>query len=246
LLLLLLLLSQNFHEYSCGGVHNDEFLKPESAEENLDRILKEQLVVHDTNALKFYDSCLNFFDGTENLRLEKVFPQDWKVDPPKSELTIWPSYHLTKTIGNLIKRDLPVLFDVETDVRKLNGSIKILPKIRISLFDDYQDNYDHKYCIDQFHRQMMELNNRKEEKAPQSVAQSRKKRNTPDDGEGKPENRTEANVGKLQKDSIEEEEEIIDIDLNLSYQQYQKCMIIWDSLLESLHGSRLENSRNHR
>ncbi|RXG72452.1 hypothetical protein Avbf_00189 [Armadillidium vulgare] len=235
----------------------------------------KQLVVHDTNALKFYDSCLNFFDGTENLKHEEVFPQDWKVDFSNSENTTWPSVHLTKTIGNLIKRDLPVLFDVETDVRKLNGSIKILPKIRISLFDDYQDNYDHKYCIDQFHRQMMELNNRKEEKAPQSVAQSRKKRNTPDDGKGKPENRTEAKVGKLQKEFTEEEEEIIDIDLNLSYQQYQKCMIYltaantdgaekpfevitlsdligntvlggiikWDSLLESLHGSRLEKSQ---
>ncbi|RXG59539.1 hypothetical protein Avbf_15473 [Armadillidium vulgare] len=90
---------ENFHEYSCGGVHNDEFLKPESAEENLDRILKEQLVVHDTNALKFYDSCLNFFDGTENLRHEKVFPQDWKVDPPKSEFTNWPSVHLTKLLA---------------------------------------------------------------------------------------------------------------------------------------------------
>ncbi|KAB7493906.1 hypothetical protein Anas_00934, partial [Armadillidium nasatum] len=243
-----------------------------------DILLNEQLVAHETNALKFYDSCLNFLDGNENLKHEKVFPQDWKVDLPKSEITNWPSVHLTKTISNLIKRDLPILFDVEADVRKSNGSIKILPKIRISLFDEYQDHYDHKYCIDQFHRQMMKLNNEKEEKMPLIMVANYEKGNKPDDGKGMPENQTEAKVGKLKKNSTEEE--IIDIDLNPLYQQYQECMntigldlrmnrlesvlmesdlfakglkplekqsqidkINWDSLLESLHGSRIEESQ---
>ncbi|XP_068207979.1 membrane metallo-endopeptidase-like 1 [Palaemon carinicauda] len=125
---------EDFYQYSCGGVLDDPFLKPEDAQVYADNIIRDALTNGDKDdeELKelfvMYDSCINYTSVNKthriNLAMEVFNELGYKFNPMaidnyKIENTTEPeTFDLGIALGEMMKRHFAPFFDIIVDVSK--------------------------------------------------------------------------------------------------------------------------------
>ncbi|XP_064077581.1 uncharacterized protein LOC135195247 [Macrobrachium nipponense] len=131
----------DFYQYSCGGVLDDPFLKPEDPQVFADKIIKEALTYGPKddedleNLFITYDSCLNYSNYNEDERFisaREVFEElGYQFSPlPGSEFDVGEA--LLKTM----KRHFTPFFDINIDISqdKESTSLKMVLPTAASAF----------------------------------------------------------------------------------------------------------------
>ncbi|XP_064077864.1 uncharacterized protein LOC135195541 isoform X2 [Macrobrachium nipponense] len=120
----------DFYQYSCGGVLDDPFLKPEDPQVFADKIIKEALTYGPKddedleNLFVTYDSCLNYSNYNEDERFtsaREVFEElGYQFSPlPGSE------FDVGEALLKMMKRHFTPFFDINIDIPQDEETISL-------------------------------------------------------------------------------------------------------------------------
>ncbi|XP_068207927.1 endothelin-converting enzyme homolog [Palaemon carinicauda] len=152
----------DFYQYSCGGVLDDPFLKPEDPQLFADNIIKEALTYSDKDdeELKelfvMYDSCLNYSSLYEEERLEKAREVFEEIDFNSKD------FDLGDVLAKMMKMHFTPFFDINVDFGKNPDDQGLTLKIALPFKSAFTNERAMDVCLKIFKEEEDEAKHKKE------------------------------------------------------------------------------------
>ncbi|XP_042885137.1 endothelin-converting enzyme 2-like isoform X2 [Penaeus japonicus] len=150
----------DFYQYSCGGVVDNPFLKPENPQYYADKAIREKLMSLDPDdpdlgAVKvFYDGCLKTSSQSVFERLANATKVFSALESLYNETSGLGNFNLTKTLTAMMKMHFTPLFDLTLDV---DGDDPFNFALRLSLptFNSpFGENLAHMVCVGEYNSEL--------------------------------------------------------------------------------------------
>lgn len=150
----------DFYQYSCGGVVDNGFLKPENPQYYVDRIIRGELASvlpddPDLGAAKvFFDGCLR----TSNQGVLERLSDSMKVFSALESLCDATSgtgaFDLTETLTTMMKMHFTPLFDLTLDVDGDDPDSFVLRLSLPTFTSPFGENLPHTVCVGEYHSEL--------------------------------------------------------------------------------------------
>nr|XP_027235199.1 membrane metallo-endopeptidase-like 1 isoform X3 [Penaeus vannamei]XP_027235200.1 membrane metallo-endopeptidase-like 1 isoform X4 [Penaeus vannamei] len=150
----------DFYQYSCGGVVDNGFLKPENPQYYVDRIIGGELASvlpddPDLGAAKvFFDGCLR----TSNQGVLERLSDSMKVFSALESLCDATSgtgaFDLTETLTTMMKMHFTPLFDLTLDVDGDDPDSFVLRLSLPTFTSPFGENLPHTVCVGEYHSEL--------------------------------------------------------------------------------------------
>ncbi|XP_068207982.1 endothelin-converting enzyme homolog isoform X2 [Palaemon carinicauda] len=152
----------DFYQYSCGGVLDDPFLKPEDPQLFADNIIKEALTYSDKDdedlkeLFVMYDSCLNYTNLYEEERLEKAREVFKEIDFNSKD------FDLGDVLAKMMKMHFTPFFDIGVDFSNNTDDQELTLKIALPFKSAFTNERAMDVCLKIFKEREDEAKHKKE------------------------------------------------------------------------------------